>query len=141
KNCDAKTQLFDFRRRQFAEFAAAVDVDKARAVDRRRDALHVLEYRRAGLQLDEQHVRTRLIASSRPCPAAESVRAMMMKSGSLRAATAASIFLAASASSMTGREPGRCPQRFGATWSSIWIADTPAASYSRTVWRTLTALP
>ena len=40
-----------------------------------------------------------------------------------------------------GEAVGRCPQRLGVIWSSIWIAATPAASNSRTVCRTLTALP
>ena len=33
------------------------------------------------------------------------------------------------------------PQRFGATWSSMWSAATPAASYCCTVRRTCSALP
>ena len=34
-----------------------------------------------------------------------------------------------------------CPQRFGATWSSIWIAFAPTASSSRTVSQTPDSFP
>src|SRR5690349_12728772 len=69
-----------------------------------------------------------------------SVGAMIMKSLSRRASSAAFSFPVASSSGTTTL-PATCPQRLGATWSSMWIAAMPAASKSWTVRITLMALP
>ncbi len=73
----------------------------------------------------------RSTAASKPCVAAASVRAMIMKSGSVRASTAALILLTASSVEMTSL-PEKWPQRLGATWSSSWMQSAPARSRMRT---------
>ncbi len=73
---------------------------------------------------------SRRIASSTPCVPAASVRAMMMKSGSRRASTAAFTFCTISFAGIT-LFPAMCPQRFGQTWSSNMTAATPAFSKAR----------
>ena len=83
---------------------------------------------------------TRAIASSNPFTVRASLRAMITKSGSCRAATAARIF-ETYASRLISSLLSRWPQRFGETWSSMWIAATPRASNSRTVRVTLSSLP
>ena len=80
------------------------------------------------------------MASSTPWLVRASVRAMMRKSGSCRAAQAAWILLTISWASTTWR-PSICPHFFGILWSSIWMAAAPARSYSRTVRTRLTTLP
>src|SRR5205814_1034062 len=67
-------------------------------------------------------------ASSKPTAEIPSVRAMMRRSGSRRASTAARILPANSARGITWW-PERWPQRLGVIWSSMWSAATPAASY------------
>ena len=57
----------------------------------------------------------------------ESVRAMIRKPGSRRVAAAARI-LAIQSSRGTISLSSRWPQRLGETWSSIWMAATPACS-------------
>ena len=69
-----------------------------------------------------------------------SVRAMRKKSGVRRASTAARIFETNSSREMTSL-PSRWPQRLGETWSSMWMAATPRASYSRTVRVMFSSLP
>jgi len=56
-----------------------------------------------------------------------SVRALMMKSGSFFALTAASIFLHISCTLITSL-PRMWPQRLGQTWSSMLMPTTPASS-------------
>jgi hypothetical protein len=75
-----------------------------------------------------------------PSTARLSVRAMMTKSGSSRASHAARI-LPTISSSGTRALFSMCPHFLGKIWSSRWMPATPAASYSRTVRMTLTALP
>ena len=65
------------------------------------------------------------MAAWRPSTASASVRAMIAKSGSLLASTAALIRSTISAAE-TSSFPGRWPQRFAPTWSSMWIAAAPA---------------
>ena len=57
---------------------------------------------------------------------------MTSVSGSARVATAARILSTISSTGITSL-PSMCPQRFGKTWSSIWIAPAPARSISWTV--------
>ena len=64
------------------------------------------------------YFRARLSAASKFSTARASVRAMIMKSGSRRAATAALIRAIISLRS-TIDLPARCPQRFGNSWSSM----------------------
>ena len=52
---------------------------------------------------------------------------MITNSGCVRACTAARTFAAISSAGMTSL-PSMCPHFFGATWSSMWIPATPAAS-------------
>jgi len=66
-------------------------------------------------------------ASSRPCIARASVRAMMKVSGLRRAAAAARSLAAITWASITSL-PAMWPQRLGARWSSMKIAATPIAS-------------
>ena len=65
---------------------------------------------------------------------------MITNSLERRASTAAQILETNSLREITSL-PSRWPQRLGATWSSMWIAATPRASYSRTVRVTLSSLP
>ncbi len=58
------------------------------------------------------YILTRATVASMPSTAIASVRALMMKSGSFLALTAASIFIAISIGS-TSSLPRICPQRFG----------------------------
>jgi hypothetical protein len=83
---------------------------------------------------------TRAIASSKPFTVRASLRAMIRKSGSWRAAAAARIFETYSSRPINSLL-SRWPQRFGDTWSSIWIPAMPRASNSRTVRVTLSSLP
>ena len=69
-----------------------------------------------------------------------SVRAMITKSGSRRADTAA-LILATISPADTSTLPDRWPQRLGNSWSSRWRPATPASSKRRTVRSTLTASP
>jgi hypothetical protein len=69
----------------------------------------------------------RRIASSSPSPVRASVRAMISVSARVRASTATSILRHMSAAAIT-RRFGVWPHFFGISWSSIWIACTPAAS-------------
>ena len=80
------------------------------------------------------------MAASIPSTAAASVRAISTRSGSCRAAKAALTLLIITSAGTTCF-PVMCPHRFGATWSSMCMAATPAASYSCTVRITLIALP
>ena len=93
-------------------FAGLLDVHEARRIDLARHALQSVEYVGTALELDEHDVGTggtislaALDCFVEPCPAAASVRAMMMKSESRRAAIAASILPTCSAISTTGRDP------------------------------------
>ena len=65
---------------------------------------------------------------------------MITNSASVRASTAALIRSTISASD-TISLPGRCPQRFVPTWSSMWTAATPACSMLRIVRAMLNAPP
>ena len=65
---------------------------------------------------------------------------MITSSCERRASTAARTFSTISLAAITSL-PSMCPQRFGATWSSMCSAAIPAASYSRTVRMTLSGLP
>ena len=76
----------------------------------------------------------RAIASSMPLTASASVRAMITKSGSSRASSAALILPSHSAGGTTAL-PVMWPQRFGNTWSSMKRPATPAFSYRRTAAR------
>jgi hypothetical protein len=69
-----------------------------------------------------------------------SVRAMITRSGSARASSAALILASQSAAGITAL-PAMWPQRFGNTWSSMNSPATPAFSYSRTARATLVTLP
>ena len=69
----------------------------------------------------------RSMASSTPLTASASVRAMITKSGSWRASSAALIFAIQSAVGITAL-PAMWPQRFGNTWSSMNRPATPAFS-------------
>ena len=86
------------------------------------------------------NARARASASSSPSTATASVRAMITRSGSLRAATAARILPTISSAPISSL-PLMCPHFLGITWSSSWIPATPACSYSCTVRTTLMALP
>jgi hypothetical protein len=72
----------------------------------------------------------------KPPTAIASVRANNRKSSDLRVSTKARIFEMKSACG-TMRLPSICPHFFGKTWSSMWIADAPAFSISRTSRMTL----
>ena len=74
-----------------------------------------------------RYSRARSRARSSPSTARASVRAMITNSGCVRASTAALIFAAISGAGMTSL-PSMWPHFLGATWSSIWIPATPAAS-------------
>jgi hypothetical protein len=65
---------------------------------------------------------------------------MMTNASDRRASTAARTFSTISLASMTCL-PSMCPHFLGVTWSSMWTAETPAASYSFTVRMTLMGLP
>ena len=65
---------------------------------------------------------------------------MITKSADARASAAARTFCAISAAGMTSL-PSMWPHFFGATWSSRWMAATPAFSYAATVRITLSGLP
>ena len=56
-----------------------------------------------------------------------SVRATIIVASSRRASAATLIFSTMSSAGTT-RRPGVWPHFFGISWSSIWIAATPAAS-------------
>ena len=73
-----------------------------------------------------------------PWIAFASVLATMTRSD--RACAAALIF-SANCSAGTTDLPSRWPQRFGFTWSSIWMAPAPASSSSLTVRTTFSASP
>src|SRR5471030_259663 len=74
----------------------------------------------------------RSMAASKPCVAAASVRAMMRKSGSWRASTAALILATASSVEITSL-PEKWPQRLGATWSSSWMQSARALEHAHGV--------
>ena len=82
----------------------------------------------------------RCMASSQPVTAMESVRTIMVKSSSVRASTAARIFWTMSTVEITFLS-SKWPQRLGDSWSSMWMAATPARSYSLTVLRTFKTPP
>ncbi len=73
------------------------------------------------------YIRARASARSSPSTARASVRAMITNSGWLRASTAAWTLAAISSAGMTSL-PSMWPHFLGATWSSMWIPATPAAS-------------
>ena len=82
----------------------------------------------------------RSMAASKPSTASASVRAIITKFSSTRASTAA-LMRSTISSLETMALFGRCPQRFCATWSSIWTAATPARSKLRIVRAILNAPP
>src|SRR5579883_1570052 len=71
--------------------------------------------------------RARSMAAPRPSTARASVRAITRKSGDRRAALAARIFSTISSAGITCL-PSVWPHFLGATWSSRWMAATPARS-------------
>src|SRR5437764_12691668 len=83
---------------------------------------------------------SRFNASRRPCGSIASVRARIKNSGFSLAAQAASILCTIDFCSITFL-PSICPHFFGAAWSSMKMAETPIASYSRMVRVTLLASP
>ena len=87
-----------------------------------------------------RYSRARSRAASRPSTARASVLAMIMNSGWALASAAARIFCAISSAGMTCL-PSMCPHFFGATWSSMCTAATPAASYAWIVRITFSGLP
>ena len=80
------------------------------------------------------------MALSRPSIARASVRAMMTKLSS-RLASVAALILWQAVSTSTTDLPSKWPQRFGFTWSSMWIAVTPASSNTCTVLATFIGSP
>src|SRR5579875_246703 len=82
----------------------------------------------------------RRMASAKPSTARASVRAMIRKSGSWRAAVAARILARYGSSGITSLR-SRWPHFLGKPWSSRCKPATPARSYSRTVRTTFSSLP